>query len=46
MEPIPGAVARELAGLSDPATLTSSVRFFTEPVRCRGVKMATVHAVA
>lgn len=46
MEPIPGAVARELAGLSDPAALASSVRFFKEPVRCRGVKTATVHAVA
>ena len=46
MEPIPGAVARELDGLSDPAALASSVRFFKEPVRCRGVKTATVHAVA
>ncbi len=46
MEPIPEAVGRELAARSDAATLASSSRFFKEPVRCRGVKTAAVHAVA
>ncbi len=46
MEPIPGDVVRELAGLSDAATLAGSARFFREPVCCRGVKTAAVHAVA
>ena len=46
MEPIPGTVVRELAGLVDPATLAGSARFFREPVRSRGVKTAAVHAVA
>jgi 3-methyladenine DNA glycosylase AlkD len=46
MEPILEAVGQDLADRSDAATRESASRFFKEPVRCRGVKAAVVHAVA
>ena len=46
MESILEAVGQDLADLSDPATRETASRFFKEPVRCRGVKTAAVHAVA
>ena len=46
MESIIEAVGQDLADRSDAATRESASRFFKEPVRCRGVKAAIVHAVA
>ena len=46
MEPIIEAVGRDLADLSDTETRDNAARFFKDPVRCRGVKTASVHAVA
>jgi len=46
MDPIPEAVGCDLAARSDTATRENASRFFKESVRCRGVKTATVHAVA
>lgn len=46
MEPILEVVGRDLAARSDAATRENASRFFKEPVRCRGVKTAAVHAIA
>jgi 3-methyladenine DNA glycosylase AlkD len=46
MEPIIEIVGRDLVELSEAQTMEISSRFFKEPVRCRGVRTANVHAIA
>lgn len=46
MDPIVEEIGRDLDAHSDCATRERGSRFFKEPVRLRGVKTATVHAIA